>query len=110
MKAEWKCDGKDIFDQSALIFSPRRKEISDSFKIMVDKSSPAICGKSGVRPVFGGSENKYIEIEIIKRSDINKGSNVFLRYSYKCSGNSFFASILCTNWLTNEIEVYQIEK
>jgi hypothetical protein len=108
--AEWTSDG-DVYteDTNSFIFSVRRKGISSRHKFMVktEKHVKTINGNYG--PIFGFVD---MYIVIIDKSNINIGSNSNLGRSYNFplengDRTSFFAGSY-NNWLTTEIEVYQI--
>jgi hypothetical protein len=99
-------------DSNAFIFSLRRLGVSDSLVFMVKDAKHAVFGRSDLGPTFG---NGY-DICIKDYSNIQTGSFTNLCYSYKCppvytTRNDDTKSFLAgnyNNWLTTEIEVYQI--
>jgi hypothetical protein len=108
--AEWNSDGNKIEDSNAFIFSLRRNGVSQSDKFLVYKTNEAIFGYSGYGPTFG-----LRDFIIKNRSDINKGSFSWFCSSYQCppgySRGYYTRSFLAgseDDWLTTEIEVYQI--
>jgi hypothetical protein len=101
-------NGGWIHDSTAFIFSLRRNEVSFNNKFMVKNANHAIYGHSSYGPSFGGGS----DIFIIDKSNINIGSysNLGIGYQYHTEdgdSKSFLAGS-SNDWLTNEIEVYQI--
>jgi hypothetical protein len=101
-----------INDSKAFIFSLRRAGISNSHKLNVKRAQYAIICNSDYVFRFGD------DISIKEESDINKGSNTALGVDYDCppgfsNGSEDTKRFLAgsfTDWLTNEIEVYQINQ
>ena len=108
---EWTSEFKWVMDPKAYIFSLRRNSVSKTFKFLVTNPSCAIHGGSVFGPAFGGAH----DIEIIDKSNINVGSYTNLGDSYEApfddsDRNRYFLAGSFNEWLTVEIEVYQLYK
>jgi hypothetical protein len=111
--ARWSSTGGWISDPSAFIFSLRRSGISNNYKLMIKSTTgtDAIYGGSYYGPIFGGGHDIYIR----DLSNIATGSysyiNIYTAPTYP-SGSTYttFLTGGNKNWLTTEIEVYQIFK
>jgi hypothetical protein len=110
--AKWSSDklqkSRYIADTKAFIFSKRRDGVSCNHKFMVENANNAIFGNTRFGPTFGH------DIVITDKSNTSIGSwtNLGNKYHYppeNGDGRSFLAGSY-DQWLTTEIEVYQIEK
>ena len=109
--AKWSSEGKYCTDPNAFLFSLRRNGVSCSHKFSIVNVQEAIFGTSNYGPTFGGGH----DIRIFDRSDITTGSYTNFGISYEAYSSSFeiensksFLAGNYYNWLTTEIEVYQI--
>jgi hypothetical protein len=92
----------------------RRSGTSNNYKLMIQSNyavNYAIYGGSSYGPVFGYGN----DIQIVDKSNTNTGSfSRFLSYTeptYPSGSNgTLFLTGGYQNWLTTEIEVYQIFK
>jgi hypothetical protein len=111
--SRWSSAGVYITDPNAFIFSLRRSGTSNNYKLMIKSTNSynAILGSSSYGPTFGGGWDIYIR----DLSNTTTGSYSLLR-SYTApsyppgSNSSLFLTGGWQNWLTTEIEVYQIFK
>jgi hypothetical protein len=111
--ARWSSTHVYMNDPSAFIFSLRRSGTSNNYKLMINSTTgtSAIAGGSSYGPIFGGGN----DINIRDLSNTNTGSYSLLRSytepSYPSGSNgTLFLTGGYQNWLTTEIEVYQIFK
>jgi hypothetical protein len=111
--ARWSSTAGYTTDPSAFIFSLRRSGISNNYKLMINSTTGtyAIYGYSSHGPIFGGGHDIYIR----DLSNTNTGSySRFLSYTEPTypsgSDSTTFLTGANGNWLTTEIEVYQIFK
>jgi hypothetical protein len=109
--AEWKSLEVWSLDSTAFIFSLRRNGISNVYKFMIEAAPYAIFGNPLYGPAFGLGH----DIVVRNRSDINVGSNTAFCGTYQCpSGYTYgdytksFLAGNYNNWLSTEIEVYQL--
>ncbi len=112
--AKWTSITTYLSDTNAFLFSLRRNNVSNNYKLMIKstQSQYAIYGLSTNGPIFGGG----YDIKIIDKSNIYTGSNSKFCTSYLCppgytlgtTSNEFLAGTY-NKWLTTEIEVYQIQ-
>ena len=108
--ARWSSTAKWIADPTAFIFSLRRNGISNDYKLPILPTEViyAIYGSSSYGPTFG-----YYDIDIKDQSNILTGSYSYI-YSYtpptypSGSDRSTYLTGGYQNWLTTEIEVYQL--
>ncbi len=102
--ASWDSSGTHKADPTAYIYSLRRNGVSNLLKhpISYNYQQYAIYCLSTYGPAFGAGQN----ILIINRSDVNAGSST--QHSGYYSGLSSGLTGTHNNWLTSEIEVYQI--
>ncbi len=108
--AKWSSGGHWIADSTAFIFSLRRNGVSNYEKFKIKNVKNSIFAHASHGPVFGSGH----DIHIKDKSNINIGSYSKLGNSYHFPDDnedpkSFLAGN-CNNWLTTEIEVYQIKK
>jgi hypothetical protein len=112
--AEWNENKQFIRDPSAFIFSLRRNGVSNDQKFLIKKDfiDYAIHSFKGYGPTFGGGYDFALQSE----SNVITGSYSTLCHSYQCSSedsnllnlNKTFLAGNHKQWLTTEIEVYQI--
>ena len=111
--ARWSSTLGSISDSNAFIFSLRRSGTSNNNKLIIKsgETNNAIYGLSSYGPTFGDGRDIYIR----DLSNTTTGSYSLLR-SYTApsyppgSNSSLFLTGGWQNWLTTEIEVYQIFK
>ena len=112
--ASWNSNDEWIADPNAFIFSLKRNGASSNYKLMIqpDHSDNAIYGSSSYGPTFGGSYDHDIYIQ--DQSKIYEGSYSNIN-SYTPptifppgSDETTFLTGDYGNWLTTEIEVYQL--
>jgi hypothetical protein len=107
--AKWSSDGKYKEDGEAFIFSLRRNGISCNKKFMISNPEEAIYGYVNYGPTFGGGH----DLRIFNESNVKTGSYTNFGYSYEVcdcqieNSKNFLAGNYF-DWLTTEIEVYQI--
>jgi hypothetical protein len=109
-------DGGYTYDSTAFIFSLRRNGISNSEKFTVRDASTAIMNNSPA-PAFGSyvSSNDN-DIYVNENSNVNTGSrsdfgasyNLPSGYQQEQSNTQSYLAGSYANWLTTEIEVFQI--
>ncbi len=110
--ARWSSTGVYITDPSAFIFSLRRSGTSNNYKLMINSTTAtnAIAGVSSWGPTFGGGNDIYIR----DLSNTTTGSfsaiATYTAPTYPSGSNSTTFLTGYGNWLTTEIEVYQIFK
>jgi hypothetical protein len=111
--ARWSSANVYMNDPNAFIFSLRRSGTSNNYKLMINSThgASALYGSSSHGPVFGNGWDIYIR----DNSNTITGSYSLLRSytepSYPSGSNgTFFLTGGMYNWLTTEIEVYQIFK
>ena len=111
--AKWLSDRSYCADSTAFIFSLRRNGISNSTKFAITDPNFAILGFSKYGPTFGNHD-----LFMSDGSDMKTGSFANLGCSFELppgytiqneQTKSFLAGNY-NNWLTTEIEVYQIFK
>jgi hypothetical protein len=111
--ARWSSTAGYTTDPNAFIFSLRRSGISNNYKLMINSTTGtyALFGSSSYGPTFGGGHDIYI----VDKSNTNTGSSsaiaTYTAPTYP-SGSTYttFLTGGNQNWLTTEIEVYQIFK
>ena len=109
--AKWNSNNVYIPDPYAFIFSLRRNGTLSNYKLMISSSDSdyAIGGASSIGPVFGHGPDIYIN----DQSNTDTGSHSLIS-SYTPpiyppgSDESTFLTGGFENWLTSEIEVYQL--
>jgi hypothetical protein len=111
--APWNSTGQYINDPNAFIFTLRRNGIFECNKIMIKNANVAngLFGNAADGPSFGGTD-----IRIFNNSNVNVGSYCNIGHSYSLPDNIVYQTdnaktFLAGNynqWLTTEIEVYQI--
>ena len=106
--AKWTSEGTYYKDSKAFIFSLRRTGISCNHKFMVKDTNYAINALYTFGPIFGKN------ILITDKSNKYPGSVTELGENYEYppkieDAKTFLAGSL-NNWLTTEIEVYQINR
>lgn len=100
--------GAWIEDPAAFIFSLRRNGVSNAEMFLVKNPKYAVDGSRGYGPIFGE------DIVIRDKSNIKTGSYSDLGNKYNIEGintddpKSYLAGNR-NNWLTTEIEVYEIK-
>ena len=109
--ARWSSTAGFIADADAFIFSLRRNAAPSNYKLMVLSSDNAIFGYSSYGPTFGIGW----DIMIGDQSNSITGSNsqifAYTQPAYPSgSDRKTFLAGSQNNWLTTEIEVYQIFK
>ncbi len=111
--APWNSAGQYINDPNAFIFTLRRNGIFESNKYMIKAANVGngLYGQSEYAPTFGGHD-----IYINNNSNVTVGSYCNFGHSYSLPDNIVYGTdnaktFLAGNynqWLTTEIEVYQI--
>ena len=111
--SRWNSNGEYIEDQNSFILSLRRNGTSNNYKLMIQagNSNYAIYGHSSYGPTFGNGNDIYI----CDQSNIYNGSSstiwAYTPPAYPSGSNyQTFLTGGFGNWLTTEIEVYQIFK
>ena len=108
--AKWNSNWEYIADSTAFIFSLRRNGGLTNFKLPIQstKVSNAIYGYSNWGPTFGNGHDIYIN----EKSNINIGSSSrissYIPPTYPSGSDSATFLAGRGNWLTTEIEVYQL--
>ena len=110
-RAKWSSKNGFISDSEAFIFSLRRNGILNDDKLMIKEPSHAIHGYPDRCVSFGYGH----DICIISESNIKTGSYTNYSSSFEEPKNcSNYFDMKCflagnyNNWLSNEIEIYQI--
>jgi hypothetical protein len=128
--AAWNSAGTYIADKNAFIFSLRRNGVSKCEKFMVKNQNKAIIGYKHYGPIFGGGNGSGCGSNYLYMSECESGCDIFIRDnsnsshvceanigdSYECPegyvyGQQNTIDYLAgskKNWLTTEIEVYEI--
>jgi hypothetical protein len=111
--ARWSSANEYKKDPSAFIFSLRRSGTSNNYKLMINSTTGtyALAGVSSWGPTFGYS----YDIFIVDKSNTVIGSfskiDTYTAPTYPSGSNgTLFLTGGYQNWLTTEIEVYQIFK
>ena len=116
--ARWSSTVGYIADPTAFIFSLRRNGISNYYKLLINSTlvNNAIFGYSPFGPTFGGGNDIYIRDQS-NTTDIGpyvaSYSNIrtYTPPTYPSGSNgTLFLTGGYRNWLTTEIEVYQLFK
>ncbi len=108
--ANWSSNSTEFKEDSkAFIFSLRRTGILCYYKFKVKYAKSAIVARPGSGPAFGNND-----IDIMENSNIYDANCACLGYTYDYppdngDAQTFLAGSY-TNFLTTEIEVYQINK
>jgi hypothetical protein len=111
--ARWSSTAGYTTDPNAFIFSLRRSGTSNNYKLMIKSTTStfAIVGSSSYGPIFGSGNDIYI---CDLSNTITGSSSTIATYTEPTypsgSNNKTFLTGQNTNWLTTEIEVYQIFK
>ena len=104
--AKWSSSCNYSPDSNAFIFSLRRNGISCSHKFMVTYVHRAIYNDPNYGPSFG------FDIRLIDNSNVNRGSCTNFGNSYELPADlkddANYLSGNIDDWITTEIEVYQI--
>ena len=110
----WHSGSAYINDENAFIFTLRRNGFSEASKFMVKNANigNATYGHTDYGPTFGGGHDLYL----CNQSNINTGSYSNFGHSYELPDGFVYATEDAKNfiagnynqWLTTEIEVYQI--
>ena len=107
-EAQWSNKKQYICDSKAFIFSLRRDGETSNHKFNIKNHNNALWGSSENGPSFGNDD-----LWIMNNSNVEKGKSK-LGHAYECrpgltydskEANCFLAG---NDWLTSEIEVYQI--
>lgn len=109
----WNSHSVTVSDANAYIFSLRRNGISKCEKFAIKQAQDAVYSCSNYGPVFGGG---YADIFIINKSNVNFGSCTNFGDSYQlpdgytkgCENTKSYLAGNYNQWVTVEIEVYQI--
>ena len=111
--ARWSSTAGLIPDPNAFIFSLRRNGTFNNVKLDVKSMTYALGGGSSIGPTFGHT-NTFGDIYIRDQSNTNTGSRSNLGYAYVSpaypdgSNSITYLTGGDGNWLTTEIEVYQL--
>ncbi len=102
----WNSSGDYINDPNAFLFSLRRNGISSKDKFNTISPQCSLYGKSNYGPTFGGG----FDIHICNQSDVRYGrySNLGYSFSVPVGDSTLYFGGNHLEWLTSEIEVYQI--
>jgi hypothetical protein len=108
--AKWSSSRRYTEDTKAFIFSVRRKGISCKYKFMVKNENEAIYGHPNYGPTFGNEDFVIKDKSNINISSYSSYSNLGWAYHYppENEDNYSFLAGSYDDWLTTEIEVYQI--
>ena len=110
--ASWNSSGYYIADSSAFVFYLRRKGSSKCEKFIIKRENlyKAMIGNRNYGPIFGGgngdANNNGCDILIIDNSNIYHGSESNINGSYQLP---IYLAGIQNNWLTLEIEVYELK-
>ncbi len=108
--AKWTSDSKYSANSKSFLFSLRRNGISCNHKFMIKNEKYSIYGHPNYGPTFGSGHDIFIK----DKSNINIGSFTNLGWAYhyppENEDNYSFLAGSYDDWLTTEIEVYQINK
>jgi hypothetical protein len=114
LSSAWSNGNDWIFDSNAFIFSMRRNGVSNSYKFPINKPQYAVPELFSL--TYGAAKSGGFEIRICDRSNENMGSYTNIGNTFECPegyihGNDNTKCFISGNynqWLTTEIEVYQI--
>jgi hypothetical protein len=100
----WNSSGRYIHDENAFLFSLRRNGVSSKDKFMTKNPVYSLYGKSDYGPTFGGGH----DIHICHQSNVCHGQYSFFGEIWPSGDANFYLGGNHLQWLTSEIEVYQM--